>query len=74
MKDTILGATFGTNPLYPRKVLEIVFYFCDFLYLSVWAQKRSTENSFFHRAFFCAAENSTIKSTILGAIGVPEPL
>ena len=44
------------------------------MYLSSWAQKKSTENSSFHRAFFCAAEKSTIKSTILGAIGVPEPL
>ena len=44
------------------------------MYLSSWAQKKSTENSSFHRAFFCAVEKSTIKSTILGAIGVPEPL
>ena len=44
------------------------------MYLSSWAQLKRTENSSFHRAFFCAVEKSTIKSTILGAIGVPEPL
>ena len=75
MKDTILGEIFGTIPLYLRKVLKIVgFFFSDFLYLSSWAQKKSTENISFHRAFFCAAKKSTIQSTILGAIGVPEPL
>ena len=74
MKGTILREIFGTIPLYPRKVLKIVLFWSDLMYISFWAQKKSTENSYFHRAFFCAVEKSTIKSTILGAIGVPEPL
>ena len=74
MNGTILGEIFGNIHLYSKKVLKIVLFWSNFLYLSSWAQKKSLENSSFHRAFFCAAEKSNIKSTILGAIGVPEPL
>ena len=51
-----MGEIFGTILLYPRKVLKIVLFGSDFLYLSSWAQKKSKENSLSHKAFFCAVE------------------
>ena len=62
MNSTILGEIFGNIPHYPRKVLKIVLFWSNFLYLSSWAMKKSLEISSFHRAFFCAAEKVTLKA------------
>ena len=68
-----------------QKVIENSVVGSNFWYLSSCVQKKSTDYSSLHQAFFCAAqkqlhiflierETSTIKCTILEAIGVPVPV
>ena len=74
MKGTILRETLGNILFYPRKLLTIVLFEERFSVIIFLGPEEKNRKHFFHKAFLCLAEKSTIKSTILGAIGVPEPL
>ena len=74
MKGTILRETLGNILFYPRKLLTIVLFEDRFSVIIFLGPEKENRKHFFHKAFLCLAEENTIKSTILGAIGVPKPL